>query len=149
MSDINFTTILADIRTGLGARDEEQRRRADKLKAVATNEFARLNGWQTGSTIYFPPENIGKRQSCYHNAERPLFDHCLYFRGNGRNAAIVSQPYAPDCRKQAAALATQLRIELHTPPILRASIWSPGDAFFLVFTERGHEMRWLPEQVQS
>jgi hypothetical protein len=141
MSEINFQTILADIRAN---RAEEKWRR---LKQAAVYEFARINGWRTGPKICFPLEAIGKRNGALHSIHGPVFDHCTYYRGNGRNAAIVSEPYLPDCRDQAARLAAKLDIELHVPPNPQASIWSPGHAFFLVFTERGHEIKWLPEQL--
>jgi hypothetical protein len=150
MSDIiNFETILADIRTGISTSDDAQRVRVRKLKTAAAYEFARINNWQITPKI-FSPQSIGKRGDTNHSMPEDIFDHCISFRGNGRNAAIVAEPYPPDRRQEAAAFASEHGIALHVPPNPQASIWFPGHAFFLVFTARGHTIQWLPEQmVQS
>lgn len=140
MTEINFATILADIRA---ASDEQ---RAHKLKHAAAQEFARLNGWVTGGKIFTPESLVGKRPRVCHSMPGGVFDHTLHCRAGRGNAAIISEPYA-DCRDQAAALAASLGIELHIPPNPRASIWAPGHAFFLCFTAPGHAIQWLPEQM--
>ena len=136
----NFDTIVADLRAASAHGETEVR----KLYRAAFQEFARINDWKISSP--FQPENLGRRTRRSFHSNTAIFDHCAHFRSKRRCAAIVAQPYS-DCRDEATALAARLDIELHIPPNPRASLWAPGQAFFFVFTERGHAIQWLPEQM--
>jgi hypothetical protein len=120
----------------------------ENLRQFAIQKFAALNGW----TIYdksFPPEDIGKRRrSTFHTLDLHIFDHPLYFRGDGRCSAIVTQPYNA-VTDAARALAHRLGIACHVAPHPTASFHNPGSTLFIVFAEPGHEMKWLPEQING
>jgi hypothetical protein len=87
------------------------------LQVAANHAFAKLNRWTVTAT-YFSPERLGHRNSggdFYHaDIGDHLFDHRLYFRANGKNAAFVTQPYAAvDKIKVARDYAEGLGLELH------------------------------------
>jgi hypothetical protein len=137
---INFATVLADINDADDDRD---------LYRAAAHEFARINGWNVSASFHVEAL-VGRR--FYHTRRcTPLplfFDHTIYFRRQRRCVAIATQPYVYPYGGAATSLAASLNLSLHIPSNPRASIHAPGHAFFLVFTARGHVMRWLPEQAQ-
>jgi hypothetical protein len=139
------STILSDIRAA-GSHAPKRPCRVCDLQRAAENEFCQINGWEIAARS-FGLEDIGKRNHAWRDLQQPVFDHCLYFRCNGKNSALVSQPYSPDCRDEAELLAAEHGVELFTPPIARASIWSPRRAFFFVFAALGTSVKWLPEQM--
>src|ERR1039457_6593123 len=88
------STVLADIRKLHSVPESEWLMQATK------NEFARINGWEV-SVRGFGLAHIGRRNRTYSDGEysdarQPVLDHCLYFRCNGKYAAVVSQPYSPN-----------------------------------------------------
>ena len=156
-------TIIADILTAMHAHsahaakarqcpgwteDRRLRREIERLSQGATQAFAALNGWWDAGSKTFGPEDIGKRNSVYRGLQHPVFDHCLYFRADSKNAALVTQPYA-DCRHEAVELAEYHGVALHVATNPKAIFWYPSSTFFLVFTARAHVMRWLPEQIKA
>lgn len=136
--------IIADIADAVALQDTTS---WYHLKLKAAHQFSTLNGWRfTWSS--FSPEDIGKRfrGKC---PPHDLFDHPLFFRGDGRNAALVGQPYYPDTewlRREGEALAAKLELVFSIAPNPMASFHYPGNAFFAVLHPRNHVVQWLPEQ---
>ena len=130
------------------ALEQTLSRRETTLRHSAINEFAVLNGWKAVSSDKgFPPEKIGHRNRGERWSPSPqIFDHVIYFRAAGKNAAIVTQPYN-NCRREANALAKKLGLALHIPPNPKASFHYPGETFLFVFTLQNCVVKWLPEQV--
>ncbi len=120
----------------------------------AQQAFAALNGWKADGRGYFHPDAIGRRNRQFLDNEyalglperEHLFDHCINFRANGKNAAIVTQPYHcadPDaCQRWAAKRG----LAIHLPPDQLASIHYPGATYFIVITRIGATVKWLPDQ---
>jgi hypothetical protein len=107
---MSYETVLSDIDRAVGARrrasflSREDRALAAaewRAQETAIRAFAAINGWTADFQGYCHPEAIG------HSKRRFLdvyvfpdflwavetFDHCLNFRANGKNAAVVAQPY--------------------------------------------------------
>jgi hypothetical protein len=119
------------------------------LQEAAAKQFAALNGWEV-SARGFNPENIGDWSHRIHFiSDKTIWDHCLYFRERGRKkcAAIVAQPYDHFNEAYAQSVARKYNIECHVPPFPTASIYYPGSCAFCVYTEPGHLIQWLPEQM--
>jgi len=81
------------------------------------------------------------------NSGRPgLFDHCVSFRANGRNAGVLAQPYnhvdLDACQRWAAGLG----LAVHIPPDPLASVHYPGWTYFVVVIKAGGAVNWLPDQ---
>jgi hypothetical protein len=148
-------TVLRDIREAmravpLNSQKSRDHAKYERLQDFAEHEFASINGW-TINEKGFPPEDIGRRRATtFHNQNR-LFDHCIYFRGDGKCAALVAQPYSgvSKATNEAFAIARELGLTCHVAPHLTASIYYPGWTLFIVFTMPGHVMRWLPEQING
>jgi hypothetical protein len=122
------------------------------LKTTAGHRFGTINGWHTGSDVRsFNVRDIGKRQgqSCDHLSSA-TFDHPIWYRGAGRCAAIVAQPYPhTDDDADALAIAAKHGVACHMPPCARASFHYPGSTLFYVFTSLEHQIVWLPEQISG
>jgi hypothetical protein len=125
-------------------------RRETTLRHSAIHEFAALNGWKVVSSDKgFPPEKIGDRNGGEHwSLSHQIFDHVIYFRAAGKNAAIATQPYN-NCRREANTLAKKLGLALHIPHNPKASFHYPGETFFFVFTSQNCAVKWLPEQMTA
>jgi hypothetical protein len=60
--------------------------------------FGRLNGWHTGPDVHqFNVSDIGKRSAAWRRGvgspglDHHLFDHPIFYRGQGKCAALVTQ----------------------------------------------------------
>jgi hypothetical protein len=135
-------------RAGQGQRD---------LMATAIQRFASINGWHTDRNVRaFNVEDIGKRQARSYLIDQgtDMFDHPVYYRGGGKCAAIVAQPY-PHSHDDAAdaagilAITAKHGVACHIPPCARASFHYPGGVLFYVFTSLDHHIVWLPEQISG
>ena len=78
-------------------------------------------------------------------------DHCLGFRADGKNVAVVTQPYHYDRAHydrpdDARAWFADRGLAVHIPPDPFASFHFPGETFFIVITKTGAGVKWLPEQ---
>jgi hypothetical protein len=114
---------------------------------AAAKRFAALNGWSWSKYDRgFLLEKIGRRGGLDTGLPQWIFDHALFFRANGVNAAIIGQPYQDYC-DEARELAKNHGLALHIPPNPKASFHYPGHTFFLVFTRPDHAIEWLPEQT--
>jgi hypothetical protein len=127
-----------------------------QMQYNAYDLFGALNGWRSGRNIRpFGPEDIGKRSASGSWVQTTyVFDHCAFFRRDGKCAAILAEPYEQHRNgrtviEQAQALAAELGVACHVPPHPRCSIWNPGSTQSIVFTAVGHQMRWLPEQING
>ncbi len=108
-----------------------------ELMQRAANEFGRRNGWSFRGNRFAPFD--------LKTMQHDLFDHPVSF-----NKALVVQPYGHHSwRDIAERFAADRRrpLEVHTPPVELASLHSPGHSMFIVFTQPGHKMKWLPEQM--
>lgn len=132
------------------ALEQTLSRRETTLRHSAINEFAALNGWKAVSSDKgFPPEKIGHRNRGERwSLSHQIFDHVIYFRAAGKNAAIVTQPYN-NCRREANALAKKLGLALHIPPNPKASFHYPGETFLFIFTLPDCVVKWLPGQIET
>ena len=123
-----------------------------RLKQQAVEAFGALNGWRKARNSH-EIEDIGKRCAKTKNfaarseLSEKIFDHCVWYRGNGKCAAIVAQPYGHVKDDDAKALAAEHGVAVHTPPHPLASFHFPAETKFFVFTLPDHEMVWLPEQI--
>jgi len=123
-------------------------------KAEAEEAFAALNGWKVAGHTPCHPDALGRRnrEFLYRECELGLpddgrlFDHCISFRANGRNVAIVTQPYRHVDLGATRTWATGRGLVLHVPPDPLASIHFPGQTYFIVITTPGVEVQWLPDQ---
>jgi hypothetical protein len=120
------------------------------IQDAVARRFAELNGWKL-SRREFVPELIGTRRYGTYGVEwgvgNDLADHCLYFRADKTNTAILTQPYLKVAEiERFRAWTDHLGLALHLPPDPYASFWFPGYATFVVLTVAGGEVRWLPEQ---
>ena len=75
-----------------------------------------------------------------------MFDHDVNFRADGKNVAILTQPYDHVDLDAVRTWAVGRGLEAHVPPDPLASIHYPGGTLFLVITKPGVEVRWLPDQ---
>jgi hypothetical protein len=169
----NSTTIISDIKTAMEDRNQRSRayreaptgtsryfalardlRQAEtshiEIMQKAAHAFGALNGWRTRAHVRdFNIEDIGKRCSRIGFAmlSSEMMDHPIWYRANGKCAAIVAQPYdhAPD--DHARQLAAKHGVAVHIPPHPQASFHFPGWTKFYVFTSLAHKIVWLPEQV--
>jgi hypothetical protein len=124
-----------------------------EMQEQAAAEFGKLNGWRKSSSAF----GLGRIPGCtmaypHFGYRRDVFDHVLYFRKNRRPAALAVQPYTDaglSCIDQAQEIADQLGLALHIPPAPKASIHLPGGTVFLVFTNRDHVIKWLPEMISG
>jgi hypothetical protein len=142
----NAEHLLAAIAAALAARESPR-----TWQRQAVHHFAALNDWRVDN-YNFALKRLGRRQRGdlpQDSTRRHLFDHALHFRSrDGRNIAIVGQPYSEDAFDEAQKLAWRRGLELHVPPAgPLASIWYPGATQFLLFTLPEHEPQWLPEQM--
>lgn len=126
-----------------------------ETQKLARQAFARINDWKISANGFAIEALAGHRPNTRWSGQqynRPLFDHCLFFKRRGQPAAIAVQPY-PDaifsCIKEAQEIADWLELRLHVPPAPKASIHYPGGTAFLVFTRRNEQVVWLPEQVSG
>jgi hypothetical protein len=120
-------------------------------KARAIQAFAALNGWKEDDRGACHPEGIGHRNRRHLDTDTwwacdRLFDHCLAFRANGKNAAVVTQPYHYDRPDEARRWAAERGLAIHVPPDPLASIYYPGSAYFIVIVTAGDRVSWLPDQ---
>lgn len=141
-------TILRDIHSSI---KQEPRTLGETrhLQGLALHWFAALNGWTTGPNVRsFRVQDIGKRSGDMPIEHGDILDHLIWFRGNGKCAAVVTQPYngVPEIARKAHEFAQRCGVACHIPPIPRASFWNPGSTFCIVFTGLDHRMQWLPEQ---
>ena len=168
-----MSTLITDILTTMDARYEpptaagltpevsrgraawHERRLSDahreaKLKAYAA--FAALNGWKVDySSLH--PDALGRRsrESLYneHGLGTPgerLFDHDVNFRADGKNVAILTQPYDHVDLDAVRTWAVGRGLEAHVPPDPLASVHYPGETYFIVITKPGVTVKWLPDQ---
>ena len=116
------------------------------LKAIEA--FGAINGWHTGPDVRaFGVQDIGKRcSSAGALFSTAMFDHCVWYRANGKCAAIVAQPYQHAQDDYARALAAEHGVAVHIPPQPLASFHYPGWAKIFVFTSPAHQIVWLEEQ---
>jgi hypothetical protein len=138
-------------------RDGDRGDRASKLEArrlwaecseakvQAMTAFAALNGWKRDDRGAYDPEGIGHRNRRYLDHHVSLFDHCVNFRADGKNVAVVTQPYhyRPD---EARRWADQRGLAVHLPPDPLASIHYPGATYFIVIVAASDLVKWLPDQ---
>jgi hypothetical protein len=120
------------------SRGEEQW----SLQKRAYQYFAELNGWKVGSKKRWCPFDLKVLQ-------RPIFDHYRSF-----DKAMVTEPYAhrnwyDDGMTIAARYEGRFGLAFHMSPYPTASIYSPGQCAFLIFTRPGHVMKWLPEMING
>lgn len=122
------------------------------LQHLALHHLAELNGWTTGPKVRaFRLRDIGRRSGNWPDYHEVL-DHCCYFRGFGRCAAILAEPYEHSVAgvpmlDTARALAERFGLACHVAPVPKAGIWYPGYSLAICFTAPGHVMAWLPEQL--
>ena len=131
-------------------RERVLEQRISRAKVAAMDAFAALNGWKLGRE--FPPYKIGHRNSDPYDNEwtrHELFDHCRHFRADGKNVAILTQPYGHLVLDEWHQWAAGQGLELHAPPDPLASFHYPRSTLFLVLTARGGTVRWLPEQISG
>lgn len=120
-----------------------------KLIDAAEHLFGQINGWSVANRD-FRICDIGKRVGEFSVHDTSLLDHCIWYRAAGRCAAIVAQPYAlPSNDNYARSAADQAGVALHIPPHPFASFHYPNGTRFYVFTQVGHEIVWLPEQING
>jgi len=115
---------------------------------TAAARFGQLNGWRRTHRD-FRIKDIGRRSGEFTITDTSLFDHCIWYRAQGRCAAIVCQPYGPARDDEAYALAAAHGVACHIPPQPKASFYYPDHARFFVFTSREHQIVWLPEQQDN
>jgi hypothetical protein len=148
---MTYTQIIRDI--GIEIEEAHAKRytyaSVRQLQQSALHHLAALNGWRTGPGVRaFDPDQIGKRSGRRRGQWHEALDHVIYFRAEGRCAAILTQPYDHGGVIDAArALAAQCGVACHVAPQPRASIHYPGHTLAIVLTGPGHVMRWLPEQT--
>lgn len=127
------------------------------LKKRIVHDFGRLNGWVTGDDQEaFSVHHLANTKGRYdrftnQRHDRNIFDHqLLYFREDFPSlpAAIVGQPYGHSTFYEEVGLYhLHGHVCAHTPPAELASIHSPGECRFFVFTPPGVTVAWLPEQM--
>jgi hypothetical protein len=126
----------------------------DRITEQAEQLFGQLNGWHTGPDVHqFNVSDIGKRSAAWRRGGDPsldhrLFDHSIFYRGQGKCAALVTQPYN-DPIDALLKLANSCGVVCHIPPYPKASLHSPGSTHFYVFTSPEHRIVWLPEQING
>jgi hypothetical protein len=115
------------------------------VKKAAIEAFASINGWIAGDS-YCHPAMLGKRNRMprEYGSIPSFYDHYFGCRKDGKNIAIVTQPYQFSDAERSMAINRGL--ELHLPPDPMASIYYPGRTFFIVVTRPGVTVEWLPEQ---
>ena len=123
----------------------------ESLTIEAAHAFGKLNGWHTGPGVRaFPVDDIGRRSArTYARLSSELFDHCVWYRGDGKCAAIVAQPYKHAKDDYAREIAAKAGVAVHIPPHELASFHYPGWTKFYVFTAVAHRIVWLPEQLNG
>jgi hypothetical protein len=166
---INPATIITDIRVAMVAYHRRTtEKNADGLRLSlpqyreaegphrsmireAAHLFGRINGWHTGAEVRdFRVCDIGKRSGNWPvDLGSEFFDHCIYYRGAGKCAAVVAQPYEHAKDAYGQRLATKHGVACHIPPHPFASFHFPGWTKFYVFTSADHAIQWLPEQVNG
>ena len=148
------STLLQDIATAIKTqRSDDRVYHVPPIQRRAVELFARLNGWQWDPALRFMPDSLGKYGNDF-KYQRPAWcDHALYFRevktsSSRKNVAIAGQPYQWSASVRAELADLERRgFCVHTPPGgERASIWFPGQTLFIVVTQPGVEVKWLPEQ---
>jgi hypothetical protein len=138
----------------------ERYRRQQRLMRDIVHQFAELNGWRsTWREIHYPargfnPGDIGKRArgTCPEIfRDSDALDHRLYFKREGRYAAIVSQTYdyTKDAEGKLAEIADEHGLVVHSPPHPYANFYFPEMCRIFVFTLPDHKIRWLPEQLHG
>ena len=135
------------------ARDEPSRLRAAyeeiyRAQQAATDAFADTNGWKKAPSTYdLSVLGRGTGIGWGGSPDRFLLDHPIAFSAKRRYVAIVGQPYprAVDLAQQRARRKAR-GLVLHVPPDPFASIHYPGGTLFLVITQPGVEVNWLPDQ---
>lgn len=103
---------------------------------------------------YCHPDAIGQRNDralghgpdCYLPDGGRFLDHCIGFRANGKNVAVLTQPYSHVDLDAVRRWAADRGLVLHVPPDPLASIHYPGETLFIVITQPGVEVQWLPDQ---
>jgi hypothetical protein len=123
-----------------------------ELARGAIHRFGAINGWHTGPEVHsFNVASIGKRSGPYcDHLSSGTFDHPVWYRGGGKCAAIVGQPYPhTDDDADALAFAAKHGVACHIPPCARACFHYPGSCLFYVFTSPEHQIVWLPEQIRG
>jgi hypothetical protein len=78
-----------------------------------------------------------------------MFDHCLWYRGDRRCAAIVAQPYGHATQAEALKIARQHGVACHAPPFAFLSFHFPGATKLFVFAKTDHRIVWLPDQMSG
>jgi hypothetical protein len=163
---INDATVISDIRAAMNEyhrytktnNDDASRRTTWQCRAAyrkhfelieaAIARFGELNGWRRTDNG-FRLTDIGKQSGDFPNTNTALFDHCIWFRGDRRCAAIVAQPYGHASYAEALAIAARHGVACHAPPFSLLSLHFPGATKFFVFTRPEHRIIWLPEQVKG
>ena len=125
---------------------------AQRAYQAAVDAFAALNGWQATGYSFYGLDLLG-RSAMSDSLRRlggrdcSLLDHDIWFRRGRRYVAAVGQPYLSDVDIAAARADLKARdLILHVPPDPLASFHFPGWTLFVVVTQPGAEVRWLPEQ---
>lgn len=142
------------VRRSCSWKQQQLHRQISQAKAEAEEAFAALNGWKADGHSYFHPDAIGRRNRkplySEHELGLPddsrLFDHCINFRADGRNAAVLAQPYGHVDLDACQRWAARLGLAVHLPPDPLASIHYPGWTYFVVITKAGVTVKWLPDQ---
>ena len=163
-TEIDDATVISDIRAAMdryyryiktknadgSCRTTRQDRAAAQkhtaLIEAAAVRFGELNGWRRTEKP-FRVNDIGRQSGdCPNDIGTAIFDHCIWYRGNRRCAAIVAQPYPHATYAQALAIAARYGVACHAPPRVFASFHFPAATKFFVFTGSDHRIVWLPEQ---
>jgi hypothetical protein len=118
----------------------------NRAKTLALNAFAAINGWKVDERTAYDPEAIGHRNRRYLTHRASLFDHCVNFRANGKNAAVLTQPYHFANHDAHQRWAAERDLAIHLPSDPLASIHYPGSTYFIVIVTAGDEVKWLPDQ---
>ena len=156
---MNQETVLRNI-DRLGGRHDEDHWGSPCVMCgahdAAAHAFAHLNGWKLKAGAPFNLSHIGLSIHARlvpdygrHRQDRRLLDHPLWFTAARRCVAAVGQPYdwEDDEIEECRAHLSGLGLALHIPPDPFASIHYPGNTLFLVVTQPGVDVRWLPEQA--
>lgn len=142
------------------ARIREDRFTGTKLQEIrdhAIDVFGKLNGWWASIEVrHFTIKDIGKRSGNDYLSRMPspafnseMFDHCVWYRGGGKCAAVVAQPYDHAEDDRARKYAAEYGVAVHIPPYPQASFHFPNWTKFYVFTSPALRIVWLPEQISG
>jgi hypothetical protein len=124
-----------------------------EAQVQAAKAFAKVNDWKVSRSGFSLRALAGRQHEPWSGQHAcGLFDHMLYFKRHRRPGALVTQPYSGpglSIIDEAQETADWLGLALHVPPAPKASIHYPGGTVFLVFTNRDHVIKWLPEMERG